>query len=198
MPACLTVDLRQFAPARIWLAGFFFMPWGRLDVVPLEVLGHRFSRTLFSSGWSRNPKIGYAKSLMDYLFRWLELRFLKPNMEFFSNSRTENNRKPRSAIPQKLSARWSVWGTRPHANSAPHGWSETAPVITAWNAAARAVALKAESHSHEATAAHDIQGSVELSPVLAEPWIGTGAFRSSLTPCTQSARACSGADEDRS
>jgi hypothetical protein len=28
-------------------------------------------------GMSGNPKIGYAKSLMDYLFRWLELRFLK-------------------------------------------------------------------------------------------------------------------------
>src|SRR5271157_3017645 len=28
------------------------------------------------SGWSGNPKIGYAKSLMDYIARWLELRFL--------------------------------------------------------------------------------------------------------------------------
>src|SRR5271169_5431507 len=29
-----------------------------------------------SPGWSGNPKIGYAKSLMDYIARWLELRFL--------------------------------------------------------------------------------------------------------------------------
>jgi ribonucleoside-diphosphate reductase alpha chain len=37
-----------------------------------------FSHTRFEpSGWSGNPQIGYAKSLMDYLFRWLELRFLK-------------------------------------------------------------------------------------------------------------------------
>ena len=28
------------------------------------------------SGWSGNPKIGYAKSLIDYIARWLELRFL--------------------------------------------------------------------------------------------------------------------------
>lgn len=46
--------------------------------VPLQVLCSKFSHTRFEpSGWSGNPKIGYAKSLMDYLFRWLELRFLK-------------------------------------------------------------------------------------------------------------------------
>lgn len=46
--------------------------------VPLKVLCDKFSHTRFEpSGWSGNPKIGFAKSLMDYLFRWLELRFLK-------------------------------------------------------------------------------------------------------------------------
>ena len=46
--------------------------------VPLQVLCDKFTHTRFEpSGWSGNPKIGYAKSLMDYLFRWLELRFLK-------------------------------------------------------------------------------------------------------------------------
>jgi len=46
--------------------------------VPLEVLCAKFSHTRFEpSGWSRNPKIGYATSLMDYLFRWTELKFLK-------------------------------------------------------------------------------------------------------------------------
>ena len=46
--------------------------------VPLDLLCRKFSHTRFEpSGWSVNPKIGYATSLMDYLFRWLELRFLK-------------------------------------------------------------------------------------------------------------------------
>jgi ribonucleoside-diphosphate reductase alpha chain len=46
--------------------------------VQLRVLCDKFSHTRFEpSGWSGNPKIGYAKSLTDYLFRWLELRFLK-------------------------------------------------------------------------------------------------------------------------
>ena len=40
--------------------------------------GDKFSQTRFElSGWSGNSKIGYAKSLTDYLFRWLELCFLK-------------------------------------------------------------------------------------------------------------------------
>src|SRR5581483_4679266 len=46
--------------------------------VPLRVLCDKFSHTRFEpSGWTGNPKIGYAKSLTDYLFRWLELRSLK-------------------------------------------------------------------------------------------------------------------------
>ena len=46
--------------------------------VPLRVLCDKFSHMRFEpSGWSGNPEIGYAKSLSDYLFRWMELRFLK-------------------------------------------------------------------------------------------------------------------------
>jgi ribonucleoside-diphosphate reductase alpha chain len=46
--------------------------------VPLDVLCAKFTHTRFEpSGWSGNPKIGYASSLMDYLFRWMELKFLK-------------------------------------------------------------------------------------------------------------------------
>ena len=45
--------------------------------VPLRVLCDKLSHMRFEpSGWSGNPKIGYAKSLMDYIARWLELRFL--------------------------------------------------------------------------------------------------------------------------
>ncbi len=45
--------------------------------VSLKVLCDKFSHTRFEpSGWSGNPDIGYAKSLMDYLFRWLSLKFL--------------------------------------------------------------------------------------------------------------------------
>jgi ribonucleoside-diphosphate reductase alpha chain len=47
--------------------------------VPLKVLCDKFSHTRFEpSGWSGNSEIGYAKSLMDYIFRWLKLKFLPP------------------------------------------------------------------------------------------------------------------------
>jgi ribonucleoside-diphosphate reductase alpha chain len=45
--------------------------------VELKVLCEKFAHTRFEpSGWTGNPQIGYAKSLMDYIFRWLHLRFL--------------------------------------------------------------------------------------------------------------------------
>ena len=45
--------------------------------VPLKLLCEKFAHTRFEpSGWSGNQDIGYAKSIMDYIFRWLQLRFL--------------------------------------------------------------------------------------------------------------------------
>ena len=45
--------------------------------VPLKLLCEKFAHTRFEpSGWSRNPDIGFAKSIMDYIFRWLQIRFL--------------------------------------------------------------------------------------------------------------------------
>jgi ribonucleoside-diphosphate reductase alpha chain len=45
--------------------------------VPLRVLCEKFAHTRFEpSGWTGNPEIGFAKSIMDYIFRWLQARFL--------------------------------------------------------------------------------------------------------------------------
>jgi ribonucleoside-diphosphate reductase alpha chain len=45
--------------------------------VPLKVLCDKLSHTRFEpSGWTGNEELGYAKSIMDYLFRWIELPFL--------------------------------------------------------------------------------------------------------------------------
>ena len=41
------------------------------------MLCDKLSHTRFEpSGWTGNAEIGYAKSIMDYPFRWMELRFL--------------------------------------------------------------------------------------------------------------------------
>jgi ribonucleoside-diphosphate reductase alpha chain len=45
--------------------------------VPLRVLCEKFAHTRFEpSGWTGNPEIGFAKSIMDYIFRWINIRFL--------------------------------------------------------------------------------------------------------------------------
>ena len=45
--------------------------------VPLKVLCEKFAHSRFEpSGWTGNEQLGYAKSIMDYIFRWIQLRFL--------------------------------------------------------------------------------------------------------------------------
>ncbi|OFW27802.1 MAG: hypothetical protein A3H27_09405 [Acidobacteria bacterium RIFCSPLOWO2_02_FULL_59_13] len=45
--------------------------------VPLKVLVDKFSHTRFEpSGWTGNPDVPFAKSVMDYIFRWLGHRFI--------------------------------------------------------------------------------------------------------------------------
>ena len=47
--------------------------------VPLQVLVEKFTHTRFEpSGFTNNPQVPYAKSIMDYIFRYLASRFLSP------------------------------------------------------------------------------------------------------------------------
>jgi ribonucleoside-diphosphate reductase alpha chain len=47
--------------------------------VPLEFLVNKFSHVRFEpAGWTANPQIPYAKSIIDYIFRWLASKFLAP------------------------------------------------------------------------------------------------------------------------
>jgi len=56
--------------------------------VPLKLFCEKFAHTRFEpSGWSGNPDIGYAKSIMDYIFRWLQLRFTGQQQLLFENLR---------------------------------------------------------------------------------------------------------------
>jgi ribonucleoside-diphosphate reductase alpha chain len=57
--------------------------------VPLKLFCEKFAHTRFEpSGWSNNPDIGFAKSIMDYIFRWLQMRFLTGQQQFlFENLR---------------------------------------------------------------------------------------------------------------
>jgi len=57
--------------------------------VPLKMFCEKFAHTRFEpSGWSQNADIGFAKSIMDYIFRWLQLRFMTGQQQFlFENLR---------------------------------------------------------------------------------------------------------------
>jgi ribonucleoside-diphosphate reductase alpha chain len=66
--------------------------------VPLKVLCEKFAHTRFEpSGWTNNTEIGFAKSIMDYIFRWLQIRFLTGQQQLlFENLRP----KPFGQLPQ--------------------------------------------------------------------------------------------------
>jgi ribonucleoside-diphosphate reductase alpha chain len=68
--------------------------------VPLTLLCEKFAHTRFEpSGWSKTPEIGFAKSIMDYIFRWLQLRFLTGQQQMlFDNLRP----KSLSAAPEEV------------------------------------------------------------------------------------------------
>lgn len=67
--------------------------------VPLSVLCEKFTHTRFEpSGYTPNPDIRHAKSVMDYIFRWLALKFLPP-----VNEVAEDSIDP-SSIPSKIPA----------------------------------------------------------------------------------------------
>jgi ribonucleoside-diphosphate reductase alpha chain len=70
--------------------------------VPLKLFCEKFAHTRFEpSGWSGNPDIGYAKSIMDYIFRWLQLRFLTGQQQMlFENLRLKTSPESRVLSPE--------------------------------------------------------------------------------------------------
>jgi ribonucleoside-diphosphate reductase alpha chain len=61
--------------------------------VPLKALVDKFSHTRFEpAGFTQNPEIPFAKSVIDYVFRWLGMRFLQESSKEESASEpTETN-----------------------------------------------------------------------------------------------------------
>jgi ribonucleoside-diphosphate reductase alpha chain len=68
--------------------------------VPLKLLCEKFAHTRFEpSGWTSTPEIGFAKSIMDYIFRWLQLRFLTGQQQMlFENLRIRAVSQPQPGL----------------------------------------------------------------------------------------------------
>ena len=86
--------------------------------VPLKVLCEKFAHTRFEpSGWTGNEQIGYAKCLMDYIFRWLQLRFLSgQQLSLFAGLAA-----PRGFAGHSPSERVSQGHASPPTSIRPHG-----------------------------------------------------------------------------
>jgi ribonucleoside-diphosphate reductase alpha chain len=69
--------------------------------VPLKFFVDKFSHVRFEpSGWTGNPQVPYAKSIMDYIFRWLGAKFLGP--EYAVGEAGESTKlKPTEEDPQQ-------------------------------------------------------------------------------------------------
>mgnify|MGYP006170993059 FL=1 len=51
--------------------------------VPLQALVDKFSHARFEpSGMTKNPEVRFAKSIVDYIFRWLATKFLGPDAQY--------------------------------------------------------------------------------------------------------------------
>ena len=66
--------------------------------VPLKFLVDKFSHVRFEpSGWTGNPTVPYAKSILDYIFRWMGAKFIGPE---FAQSEAGETTKLRPTEPQ--------------------------------------------------------------------------------------------------
>ena len=51
--------------------------------MPLQALVDKFSHVRFEpSGMTKNPEIRFAKSIVDYIFRWMASKFLSAEAQF--------------------------------------------------------------------------------------------------------------------
>ncbi|HEY6555002.1 MAG TPA: vitamin B12-dependent ribonucleotide reductase [Vicinamibacteria bacterium] len=75
--------------------------------VPLEALVEKFSHVRFEpSGFTKNPEVPYAKSLTDYIFRWLASKFLSvEHQEAAGVQPQEGSLKPMTGVPARSASR---------------------------------------------------------------------------------------------
>jgi len=72
------------------------------------VLVDKFSHARFEpSGMTRNPDVRFAKSIVDYIFRWLATKFLSPEAQFHAgvNNRDDRRAEDRPAEAAKAPAK---------------------------------------------------------------------------------------------
>ena len=93
--------------------------------VPLEVLVNKFSHTRFEPmGYTTNPEIRIAKSLVDYIFRWLAYSFLAGYREASNGTAATSPKEvkqpePKSTTPKSTPSTAKGSTTKPTSNGHP-------------------------------------------------------------------------------
>ena len=75
--------------------------------VPLQALVDKFSHVRFEpSGMTKNADVRFAKSIVDYIFRWMASKFLSPEAQFHAgvNGRTMEERALQPTAPVEAPA----------------------------------------------------------------------------------------------
>ena len=75
--------------------------------VPLQVLVDKFSHVRFEpSGLTKNPDVRMAKSIVDYIFRWMATKFLSPEAQYHAgvNRRELNGDEAEASMPKRAPA----------------------------------------------------------------------------------------------
>ena len=94
--------------------------------VPLDVLVNKFSHQRFEpAGWTDNPDIPNAKSVVDYIFRWLGLQFVAGYREQYAPKREDTSSSDHSTDTATEADTVSSTSTSPTAATTP-----TAPAAT--------------------------------------------------------------------
>jgi ribonucleoside-diphosphate reductase alpha chain len=126
--------------------------------VPLKVLCEKFAHTRFEpSGWTGNPEIGFAKSIMDYIFRWIQMRFLSGHqLDLFTGLTPHTTVAVEGTVsaPENTVSLAASSGSpeTPH-QSTPHATLDTLSV--AGDASPQAI-LQREARTHRAISDQDI------------------------------------------
>jgi ribonucleoside-diphosphate reductase alpha chain len=105
--------------------------------VPLQALVDKFSHVRFEpSGMTRNPDVRFAKSIVDYIFRWMASKFLSPEAQYVAgvNNRDEvadhHAEMPKAAIPAPPPVRQAAPDPRPSAFAAIKNQEDAPPCST--------------------------------------------------------------------
>ena len=121
--------------------------------VPLRVLCEKFAHTRFEpSGWTGNEQIGYAKSIMDYIFRWIQIRFLSGHqLDLFVGLG------PQASIPVEGTVTSPSSSVVPSLNASADRSASTSPLLSS-RSEAEGSAVGYDSHEHTHTTTPPQQG----------------------------------------